>query len=63
VLPEALHSVDGKQFFEFARKSHEETMQRTALHSRNDGLGSRRVNVTAPAFANATAGQGEAVIP
>jgi hypothetical protein len=43
VLPEALHSVDGKQFFEFAQKSHEETMQRTALHSRNDGLGSCRI--------------------
>src|SRR5207249_7795323 len=30
VLPEALHSVDGKQFFEFARKSHEGTMQRSS---------------------------------
>src|SRR5439155_16341541 len=59
VFAEALHSVDGKQFFEFARKSHEETMQRTALHSRNDGLGGRRVNVTAPAFANATAAKGK----
>jgi hypothetical protein len=27
VFPKALHSVDRKQFLEFARKSHAETMQ------------------------------------
>src|SRR2546423_396061 len=36
VLPQALHSVERKQFLEFARKSHAQTMQRTARHSRSD---------------------------
>ena len=63
VFPHAFGCVAGKEFLEFARKSHFEMMQESPLYSRSDRLGQPSNELTAAAFAEATASRGEAITP